>query len=384
MNQLQNTSIDPRLVLRRKRVFAHRGGYLETSSIELLETLSEALGVSGHEQPVRQMIRALVEPLCDEVFTDSLGNLFAVRRGSGDRTLMLDAHMDEVGLVISHVDAAGFLRFGLLGGYDERILAGMPVWVRTGEGVQRRGVVGTLPPHVLSAADREKPIRANELYIDVGARSVEEVEVLGIRVGDPAVPSCGFRVVSEDLVMGKAFDDRAGCALLIELLQGLQGRDVPVNLVFSFTVFEEVGTRGAGPAAYRVKPDLALAVECTTATDTPGVEPERQPAWQGGGPAITVADKSVVVNRSLVQAFETMAREEDIPYQIKKPLFGGTNAGAIHQSRAGVPTGVISVPCRYLHTPCQLLRLSDYTQTRSLLAALIRGPDALFDAIHPR
>ncbi len=350
-------------------------------SIEIIKTLSEAFGVSGHEGPVREAIRSMVTPFADEVFTDRLGNLFALKKGKSDLTLMLDAHMDEVGLVVSHIDERGFLRFGTLGGYDERILAGLPVLVATGRGSYRKGVVGTIPPHVLSAADREKPVRARDLFIDVGAGSAEDVDALDIRVGDPAVPFHPFEVVSENLLMGKAFDDRVGCALLVETLCGMEGSEFPVNVVFSFTISEEVGTRGAGPAAYRVKPDLALAVECTTAADTPGVSPESQPARQGGGPAITVVDRSVIVNRSLVEAIETVARESGLPCQIKKPLFGGTNAGPIHQSGTGVPVGVISVPCRYIHAPCQMLRLPDYLHTRRLLAAVAQDPRRLLAAV---
>jgi len=352
-------------------------------TIDLIRTLSEAFGVSGHEAPVREKIRTLVAPLADEVFADRLGNLFAIRKGRSERTLMVDAHMDEVGLVVTHVDEKGFLRFGLLGGYDERILPGLPVIVAASDGEYRKGVIGTVPPHMLSPTDREKPVRVNDLFIDVGARSADDVSALGIRVGDPAVPAHPFERLSDDVIMGRAFDDRAGCALLVEALKGLRDKDPADTIVFSFTVHEEVGGRGAGPAAYSINPDLAIAVEGTMAGDTPGVPEERQPTRQGSGPAITVADRSVIVNRELIRAIENRARSAGLPYQFKKPLVGGTNAGPIHQVRAGIPTAIISVPCRYIHAPCQLLLMSDYLNTRALLSAMLGETASLFLAAAP-
>ncbi len=337
-------------------------------SAELLEKLSGAFGVSGFEEEVRELIAKLTRPYVDEMRVDTLGNLIATRAGRSGRVLMLDAHMDEIGLMVSYIEEEGFLRFAPLGGWDVRILPAQALTVRTRSGTLVKGVIGTPPPHILSPKEREQPFKLEELFVDIGVGSRSEAEALGIRIGSPAVIAYPFERLNEQVVMGKAFDDRAGCAVLIKTLERLQGSSLELTLACNFAIGEETGLKGARTAAYQIEPDLALALEGTIGADTPGVPPSRQPTGLGKGPAISVADRTLIVNGRLVRFIEELAEAQGIPYQYKLPPFGGTDAGAIHLSRGGVLAGVISVPCRYIHSPLSLLRLDDFENTVRLVS----------------
>lgn len=356
-------------------------------TITLLQDLSNAFGVSGFEDEVREVIRRMIQPYVDEIRTDTLGNLIATRRGDPavrPHKLMFDAHMDEIGLMVSYVEENGFLRFVPLGGWDPRILPSHSVTIFTRKGKKLKGVIGSTPPHILRPEDREKPFRIEDLFIDVGGSSKKEVRKMGIEIGDPAVPSYPFEVLNPPssplhkgenrgiIVMGKALDDRAGCAVLVKTLMELkssEGRDV--TLISNFSTGEEIGGRGARTAAYQIEPDLAIAFEGTIGADIPGIPPQRQPVGLGKGPAITVADQSIVVNRRLVKALETVAEKLKISYQYKLPSFGGTDAGVIHTTKGGVLSGVISVPCRYIHSPFGIMRLDDFENTVKLAKGLV-------------
>jgi endoglucanase len=340
-------------------------------SIDLLCELSDAFGVSGFEDEVRERIMNLVSPYVDEMKTDTLGNLFATRRGSGDFTLMLDAHMDEVGFMVKWIDEKGYLRFAPIGGWDERIIPGHRVEILTRSGEKRYGVIGSAPPHILKEEERKRPIPIEKMFIDVGASSQQEAIDMGIRIGDPLTIHYPFTELCTGYVTGKAFDDRAGCAVMIETVRRLAERDLKVNLVLSFVVGEEVGLRGARTAAYQIDPDLALALEGTIGADMPGVPPESQPVRLGRGPAITVADRTIIVSRKLIAGLEEVAEEEAIPYQYKLPTYGGTDAGAIHLIKAGILSGVVSVPCRFIHSPTSTLRLNDFENTVRLVTKFI-------------
>jgi endoglucanase len=344
----------------------------KNSSVQLLEKLSTAFGVSGFEDDVRHVIAQQVKPLVDEVRVDPLGNLIATRTGTSDFTLMLDAHMDEVGLIISYIEEKGFLRFALLGGWDVRILPAQVVKIRTRAGKLITGVIGSVPPHVLKPEDREKPFKLEDLFIDVGAASAEDVQKMGIRIGDPAVPYYPFEQLSDTVVGGKAFDDRAGCAVAIRALQELQKETLDLTLVCNFAIGEETGLRGARAAAYSINPTVALALEGTIGADVPGVAPARQPTTLGKGPAITIADSSLVTSRRVVEALEKVAEQLKISYQYKLPIYGGTDAGAIHTTRGGILSGVLSVPCRYIHSQFSLLRLDDFESTVKLTVGFVR------------
>ena len=341
--------------------------------IDTLQRLSDTIGISGHEEDVRHVIEELVTNLADDVRTDVLGNLIVTRKGSGPHTLMLDAHMDEVGFLISYVEPNGFLRFAPIGGWDPRIIPSHSMTVVADDGSQHKGVIGVPPPHITPPADRERPFKIDELFVDIGATSADEVASMGIRIGSPAAIAYPFEQVNDNLVRGKALDDRAGCAILIETLQRLQNTDLELTVAVNFAIAEEVGLRGAETAAYQIEPDIALAIEGTIAADTPGTTAAKQPTGFGKGPAVSVLDNSMIVNRRMVNALTSTARESGIPWQYKVPAPGGTDAGAIHRSRGGVLAGVVSVPCRYIHSPLSLMRLDDFGHTVDLVTAFVQS-----------
>lgn len=342
-------------------------------SIDVLRALSEIVGPSGFEDLVRDEITKLVEPCVDETRVDTLGNLIATKRGTGDKVLMLDAHMDEIGFMVTWIEEGGFLRFTTIGGWDARIVPAHAVTIRTDNDTFVRGMIGTAPPHILRPEDRDRPFRLEDLFIDVGARSADEVREMGIRIGSPAVISYGFEQLGEDVVMGKALDDRAGCAVVVRALEELQNTETEYTIVAAFTVQEEVGLRGAQTAAFHIDPDIAIALEGTIAADMPGVPPARQPTRQGLGPSIRIMDSGMIGMPRVIRALSETAEANSIRYQYQVPAPGGTDAGAIHRSRAGVLAGAVSLPCRYIHSPYATLRLSDFEEAVRLIAAFSRS-----------
>jgi tetrahedral aminopeptidase len=350
-------------------------------SIDLLRKLSDAFGVSGFEDEVRDLIVTLVSPHVDEVKTDALGNVFATRKSANPaaRTLMLDAHMDEIGFVVKWIEKDGYLRFTPIGGWDDRIVPGHRVVIQTRENGYQGGVIGTAPPHILSAEERKSALPIDKMFIDIGATSADEAREMGIRIGDPLTIHYPFTSLRDGYVTGKAFDDRAGCAVLIEAAERTAGQDLDVHVTFAFVFGEEVGLRGAHTAAYQIKPDLAIAVEGTIGADMPGVAEDSQPVRLGRGPAISVADRSIIVTRKVLTAMESIADAAGIPYQYKLPTYGGTDAGAIHLTRGGVLAGVVSVPCRYIHSPISTLRWADFDLTSRFVTELVKHlPAAVF------
>ncbi len=347
-------------------------------TLALLETLSNTFGVSGFEDDVRDVIQPLAAAHADEVRTDVLGNLIATRRGRSPRTLMIDAHMDEIGFIINHIEDSGFLRFATIGGWDARVLPAQAVTIRTRDGALARGVIGTLPPHILSAEERAKPIPVEALFIDVGAGSADDVAQRGIRIGDPATLAYPFQALPNGCVLGKALDDRVGCAIMLQVLGALADRTPELTVTCNFAVCEEVGLRGAHTAAYQIDPVIALALEGTIAADVPGVTGARQITRLGNGPAVSLADRSTIVRPQMARALERIADAHGIPYQYKTPGgYGGTDAGAIHLSRGGVLAGGVSVPCRYIHTPLSLLQMSDVEGAIRLVGAFVEEAHTL-------
>jgi putative aminopeptidase FrvX len=336
---------------------------------EILRDLSNAFGPSGYEDEVRSYIRDLIRPLVDDVAVDVSGNMIARRRGRTNKKLMVDAHIDEVGVMVRFIDDDGFLRFAKLGGWDDRVFAGHRVKLRTREGAFYHGVIGTIPPHLLSEEARNKPVKAEDCFIDIGASSAEEAGERGARIGDVGVLDYPCFEFAPDRWMGKAFDDRVGCVMLIRLLKALSDGTVrtPLELHANFASSEELGLRGARVAAFGIDPDVALALEGTIGGDFPGVPADRRPCSQAKGPVITVIDNTLLVAPKMSQFLMDCARRKKIKYQIKMPSYGGTDAGAIQQTRAGVLSGVISVACRYVHSANATLYWPDYVQAERLV-----------------
>jgi len=330
----------------------------------ILRELSELPGVSGDEGRVRERIWQAVRGVVDGGKVDAMGNLITWKGldKPGPR-LMIAAHMDEVGLMVTRVDREGLLRFKKVGGIDDRVLPAKPVYVGPDK---IPGVIGVKPVHLTKPAERGKPVPYNELYIDIGASSQEEAERL-VKPGTYVTFATEYAELGDGLAKGKAFDDRVGCSLLVDLLH----EDVPFPLFGVFTVQEEIGLRGAGIAAYEVAPDLALVLEGTTCADIPGAEEHGQSTRLGHGPAITVMDRSNIPALPIIERLARTAEENGIPWQWKRTTFGGTDAGSIHLARAGVPSATVSVPCRYIHSPCAFMSLKDYENTRRLLTAFL-------------
>ncbi len=340
-----------------------------------LEAFSNAIGVSGFEGRIRGMIEGLVGPMADRIWTDPLGNLLAIKKGRKDHPrVLLDAHMDEVGFMVSHIEDRGFIRFVQIGGWDDRNLLGHPVRFDLGEGFHE-GIIGTKPPHLQSPSEREKVVKSERMFVDVGAGDRASLRSLGIEVGTPFTIYHPFRMLDGVHAIGKAFDDRVGCAMMVEILRRLCGEDHDPTILLNFSVCEEIGARGAATGAYALEPDVALALENTAAGDIPGVPPERCPASLGWGPAITIADKSLIASPAVVSRLRRISDEGGIRYQIKKPIFGSTDAGKIATSRSGVPSGVLSVPCRYIHSGLSLLSYADMEASRDLALGFCLAPE---------
>lgn len=334
---------------------------------ELLKTLTEAVGVSGEEKEVRLLIRDLIADHVDEWHVDAMGNLLALKKGTGasDLRILVDAHMDEVGLMVTEFDSNGTIQFSNVGGFDDRALLGKVVQVGP---KKLTGIIGARPIHLTTSTQRNTVVKSNAMRIDIGAKTKEAASAQ-LSIGDRAA----FVTEYEELgptAIGKAFDDRAGCAALIELLRAAP---YPFDLHAVFSVQEEVGLRGAMTAAYAVKPDAALVLECTPAYDLPNEEDVSPNVALGKGPSIYVMDRTAIQDPRLVSHITATAAENGIPFQIRRPGGGGTNTATIQRSRAGVPTATIAVPGRYAHTPAMMINLSDYANVVKLAEASLRS-----------
>ena len=330
------------------------------AQIRLLERLCNACAVSGDEQEVRQIVLEEIRPYTQEVRIDSLGNVLAIREGSEKRRLrvMLAAHMDEVGLMLTHSEEDSFFRFETVGGVNIQALPGKLVWVGRSH---VPGVIGVKPVHLVSPEESKNAISLEALRIDLGPGNGAKANV-----GDRAAFATSFKRVGASL-RAKALDDRLGVANLIELVKNPPAN---IDLLAAFTVQEEVGTRGASVASYSLDPDLAIVLECTPANDLPswdGSENHQYNTRLGAGPAIYVADKNTLSDPRLVRHLVDTAEALHIPYQMRQPGSGGTDAGPIHRQRSGIPSISVSVPGRYLHTTTSLCRLSDWQHTLTLI-----------------
>ncbi|MGB9812299.1 MAG: M42 family metallopeptidase [Thermovenabulum sp.] len=323
---------------------------------ELIKTLTETYGPSGNEEKIRNVIKDLVTPYADEVKVDALGNLIVHKKGSGDK-LMLAAHMDEIGIIVTNIDDKGFIRFSSIGGVSPFILLGERVIFENGT----IGVIG------VEKIDDMKELKMKRLFIDIGASSKEEA-MSKVKVGDMATyyRECNFLGKN---ISAKSLDDRAGCAVLIKALQEV--KNPKYDLYFVFTTQEEVGTRGAKTSAYSIEPELAIVVDVTICGDTP--EGEKIAVDLGKGPAIKIKDMSVLSHPKIKQLLIDAAEKNNIPYQREVLDLGGTDAGSIHLTKEGVPSGGIAIPTRYVHTPSEMVNLDDLENTVKLLLAVIEG-----------
>ncbi|MEM3833243.1 MAG: M42 family metallopeptidase [Thermoprotei archaeon] len=341
-----------------------------TEIIDLLRILSETHGPPGREEEIRRVITNNVKNIVDSVNIDPLGNVIALKRG-GELKVMIAAHMDEVALITSFIEDNGFIRFSPIGGIDPRILLSKRVLIHT-KNKKLNGVIGVKPRHLLTEEELKKVPQINQMYIDIGVSSKSEVEELGVRVGDPITFNETFMQLTQFRVMGKALDDRAGVAVIIKVLEMFKDVQLPYTLYAVFTTQEEVGLRGATSVTYTVNPDIALVVETTTAADTPENSPSEYVTMLGKGPAIRVMDATMITQQKILDFMINIANRINVPYQLQVAPKSGTDAGTIHISHGGIPTGVISIPARYLHTPSSIIDLTDFEHTVTLTTEILK------------
>jgi len=335
----------------------------------LLKELSEAHGVPGYEEEVASVIARLMAPH-GRVSRDRVGSVIC-QQGDGGPRVMLAAHMDEIGFMVHHVSQEGFLRFLSLGGWWDQVLLGQRVLVKSRQGAVP-GVIGAKPPHLLGEEERKKLVELKEMYIDVGARSREEVEALGIRPGDPVVPESTFTVLAGGhTYMGKAFDDRVGVCMMVELLRRLQNEEHPNTVYCVATAMEEVGCRGAKTSCELVDPDVALVLEVDLCGDVPGIKPEESSVQLGGGPSLWLLDARMIPNLRLRDLVMDTAEELGIPLQFSAYTGAASDGSHIHMHGSGVPTVVLGVPTRHIHSHAGIICREDYDRAVELAAAVI-------------
>jgi len=337
---------------------------------EMLEKLSNACGIAGREEEVRGLMKKVLKPYVDELKEDNLGNVIGIKKGKKKAPrVMLAAHMDEIGLLVKTISKEGFLQFAKIGGIDDRILLAQKVTVYT-EKKPLDGIVGSKPPHIQKEEERKKAITCDKLFIDIGAEDEKAARRMGVKIGDPIGFDIKFARAGKNIVMGKAFDDRVGCAVMAETMKRLRKTDCTVYAVG--TVQEEVGLRGATTAAFGIYPDVGIALDVTVAGDIPGVKEVEAPIKIRKGPSITVADKGLITHPKVLKLLIDAAEENKIPYQLETGLPGSTDAARISLTREGVPSGVISIPTRYIHSPASLLSLKDVENTVKLTVAAVQ------------
>lgn len=332
-----------------------------------IKELSRIPGVSGDESRVRNFIKEKLLQWGIKNQTDSMGNLYAFKEGRGKQEesgIMLSAHMDEVGLMVSSIEKSGHLRFYKVGGTYENTLVSKPVKI----GPQDvRGVIGAKAIHLQKKDERKKALEVDNLYIDIGAKNKEDAEK-AVKIGDYVSFDSDPSSI-ENMVKGKALDNRAGCAALLEILQ----KDYPFSFTVVFTVQEEIGLRGARAAAYRVNPKIALILETTGAADLPEIKEQDYSVSIGAGPAFTLMDESFMAHPSVLERLISIAEEGKSPYQFRRYTGSFTDAGAVALAHSGVATGVISTPCRYIHTPVSLLSREDWSHQVEITDIFIRS-----------
>lgn len=343
------------------------------SSMELLKALTEAHGVPGYEKEVAALVRRYLEGL-GVIEQDRIGSVIC-RQGEGGPRVMLAGHMDEIGFMINHITDGGFLKFLPLGGWWDQVLLGQRVIIKTHKG-DVLGVIGAKPPHILPPEERSKVVEKKDMYIDIGATSRQEVEEAGVRLGDPATPDSTFTVLANGkCYLSKAFDDRVGVALMIDLLRHFATARHPNTLYGAATVMEEVGLRGAKTSVEMVNPDVAIILESDICGDVPGIKPEEAAAKLGGGPTLVLADRQMIPNLALRNLFIETARDLEIPLQLSALMGGATDGAQIHLHRSGVPTVVIGVPARHIHSHAAILHRDDYDRALRLISAVIAKLD---------
>jgi putative aminopeptidase FrvX len=345
-------------------------------TIQMLKELTEAYGVPGYEAPIRAVVRRYLGPLGD-LSQDKVGSVICRKAGSVETPrVMLAGHMDEIGFMVRHISQEGFIKFIPLGGWFDQVLLGQRVVISTSQG-DVVGVIGVKPPHLLTPEERDKVVTKKDMYIDIGASSEAEVLAAGVQIGDPVIPRADFvELAGGKTYLSKAFDDRVGVALLVSALKAMQTQAHPNTLYGVATVMEEVGVRGATTSVEAVNPDVAIILESDIAGDVPGVKPEVSSIKLGKGPSLCIYDARMIPNLKLRNLVLETARSIGVTPQLSAIEGGATDGAAIHLHKTGVPTVVIGVAARHIHSHSSIIHRDDYDQAAALLVALIKKLDA--------
>ncbi|PAE30719.1 peptidase M28 [Paenibacillus sp. 7884-2] len=340
-------------------------------TLELFKNLTELQGAPGNEHLVRSFMKKELEKYADEIIQDNLGGVFGVKHGEGPR-VMVAGHMDEVGFMVTQITDNGMLRFQPLGGWWNQVMLAQRVQVMTKNGPVI-GVIGSIPPHLLTEAQRKKPMEIKNMLIDIGADDRKDVEKIGVRPGDSIVPITPFEPMANNKkILAKAWDNRYGCGLAIELMKELQHDTLPNQLYSGATVQEEVGLRGAQVAANMIGPDIYYALDASPANDASG---DKKAFGQlGKGALLRIFDRTMITHRGMREFVLDTAESNNIPYQYFISQ-GGTDAGRVHLSGDGVPSAVIGICSRYIHTSASIIHVDDYAAAKELLVKLVKATD---------
>jgi len=349
---------------------------LDDKAIKIMREMMEAFGPSGFEKEVNRLVSEYMQEYSDEIIYDKLGSVAFGVHGDGPKVL-LAGHTDEVGFIISSITEEGYLTFNQLGGWWDQVLLSQRVVIRGGK-EDVIGVIASKPPHILPEDERKKVVEKKDMYIDIGVSSKEEVEELGIKVGDPVVPWSPFSIINEGKVaMGKAFDDRIGAFVFMEVMRRISEQNInhPNTLYGAATVQEEVGLRGAETIAHLIDPDVAIVLEVDIAGDVPGIKPYQAQTKMGKGPGLITYDRSMIPNQTFKEFVIETAKQAQIPLQLSQMSGGGTDAGKIHVNRTGCPTVVITVPTRHIHSHVGMLSIKDTENAIRLVLELVKKLD---------
>ncbi|HLS60324.1 MAG TPA: M42 family metallopeptidase [Virgibacillus sp.] len=344
---------------------------MKQDTLQLFKTLTELQGASGNEHLVRNFMEGELKQYADEVIYDNLGGVFGVKKGEGPKVLVA-GHMDEVGFMVTQITKNGMIRFQPLGGWWNQVLLAQRVQIMTDNGPVI-GVIGSIPPHNLTEEQRKKPMEIKNMLIDIGADDEANVAEIGIRPGQPIVPICPFTpMANPDKILAKAWDNRYGCGLAIELLKELKNEAVPNQLFSGATVQEEVGLRGAQVAAHMIEPDIFYALDASPANDMSGKKDEF--GQLGEGALLRIFDRTMITHQGMREFILETAESNDIPYQYFISQ-GGTDAGRVHIANDGVPSAVIGICSRYIHTSSSIIHVDDYAAAKELLVKLVKNTD---------
>jgi len=344
-------------------------------TIKMLKELTDANGVPGNEGEVRQVMKKYLENVADDIYTDNLGSFIAKRSTISTLAevpckIMIAGHMDEVGFIVKLIDDNGFIKFQTMGGWVSHTLLAQQVVITTSENKKIRGVIGAKPPHLMNGGEREKALDVEKMFIDIGVESKKKAEKLGIQIGDMITPYIEFkRMANPKYLLAKAWDNRAGCGVAIDVMKNLT--DYYGTIYAVGTVQEEVGLRGAITSANKIEPDIAFVVDVGLAGDMPGVS--EVDGKLGKGPQIVIMDSMTIAHKKLKDFVVEVAKELKIPYQLEIMTKGGTDAGRIHMSGSGVPTVGIALASRYIHSHTFMIHLDDYLNTVKLLTEVIKN-----------